>query len=99
MRRFACTTLTAVVALLAATTGPAAAAPTITELSSGVTPGSGPQGIAMGPDGNMWFTEFGADKIGRITPTGAVTEFPLTSGAMPFDIAAGHDGAMWFSEW
>jgi len=98
MRRLACIALTTAVTLLAATAG-ASAAPTITEFSSGVTPGSGAQGIAMGPDGNMWFAEFGADKIGRITPAGVVTEFPLPGGAMPFDIAAGHDGAMWFSEW
>jgi len=99
MRRLVCTTLTIAVTLLAATAGPAGAAPTITEFSSGVTPNSGAQGIAMGPDGNMWFTEFGADKIGRITPAGVVTEFALPGGTMPYDIAAGHDGAMWFSEW
>jgi virginiamycin B lyase len=27
-----------------------------------------PRGIALGPDGYMWFTEFYADKIGRISP-------------------------------
>ena len=31
--------------------------------------------IAAGPDGNLWFTEFDGNRIGRITPTGAVTEF------------------------
>ena len=32
--------------------------------------GSGPDGITAGPDGAIWFTENGADKIGRITLDG-----------------------------
>jgi virginiamycin B lyase len=49
-------------------------------------------GIAAGADGNMWFTEDGA--VGRITPSGVVTEFP--SGGEGWMIAAGVDGNMWF---
>jgi virginiamycin B lyase len=30
------------------------------------TGGAGAYGIAAGPDGTMWFTERGANKIGRI---------------------------------
>jgi hypothetical protein len=30
------------------------------------TPNSTPAGITGGPDGAVWFTEFSADKIGRI---------------------------------
>ena len=33
-----------------------------------VTPGAQPYGIVEGPDGNMWFTEAGANKIGTINP-------------------------------
>lgn len=94
--------LTAALAALAASAvaAPAlAAAPAITEISSALSSSAAPQGIAMGPDGNMWFAEFGADKIGRVTPAGVVTELALTSGSKPFDVAAGHDGAIWFSEW
>ena len=40
------------------------------------TAGSDPGGITAGPDGNLWFTEFGVGKIGRITTAGTVTEFP-----------------------
>ena len=40
------------------------------------TAGSRPFGITTGPDGNLWFTEYGGDKIGRITPSGTITEFP-----------------------
>ena len=32
------------------------------------TPSSVPWGITAGPDGNLWFTEAGGGKIGRITP-------------------------------
>jgi hypothetical protein len=39
------------------------------------------------------------NKIGRITPAGAITEFPIpTSAANPWGIAAGPDGNLWFTE-
>jgi len=54
----------------------------------------GPIGIVQGPDGNMWFAEMRARKIGRITTSGAVTEFavqyPMTTG--PSQITRGADG-------
>ena len=34
-------------------------------------------GIAAGPDGALWFTEWSANRIGRITTAGAVTEYPV----------------------
>ena len=43
------------------------------------TPFSGPRALAAGPDGNIWFSEFHASKIGRITMAGAITEFPLAA--------------------
>jgi virginiamycin B lyase len=51
-------------------------------------------GITTGPDGNLWFTEFSNNKIGRITPSGTVTEFSgiSTGGLFYADIAAGPDG-------
>src|SRR5262245_18900503 len=36
-----------------------------------------PQGIAAGPDGALWYTDPGANKIGRISTTCSVTEFSL----------------------
>ena len=36
--------------------------------------------ITAGPDGNLWFTEYLGERIGRITPLGVVTEF---SAAFP----------------
>jgi len=40
---------------------------------------AGPIGITAGPDGNLWFTEMVAGKVGRITTAGVVTEFPVTT--------------------
>ena len=63
------------------------------------TASSEPAGIAAGPDGNLWFTEFGRDQIGRITPAGQITEFPVpTAGSDPDGIAAGPGGNLWFTE-
>jgi len=66
------------------------------------TQGSNPTGIALGSDGNVWFTEQGAATfaaIGRVTPAGVVTEFPLDDpSSEPQDITAGPDGNLWFTE-
>jgi streptogramin lyase len=56
---------------------------------------SGPGGIAAGPDGSLWFTESFGRRIGRITTSGEIAEFPVS--AQPTDIVAGHDGNLWFS--
>ena len=45
-------------------------------------PDSRPTGITAGPDGALWFTEAGANQIGRITTSGAVTEFNQVDGAL-----------------
>ena len=55
-------------------------------------------GIASGPDGNVWFAENTANRIGRITPAGVLTEFAVPSGA-PSAITAGPDGNLWFTEY
>jgi streptogramin lyase len=78
-----------------------AQAQVITEFGSGITAGAGVYGITTGPDGNLWFTEFAGNRIGRLNPaTGAVTEFSngITAGAQPDDITAGPDGNLWFTE-
>ncbi|HLJ94600.1 MAG TPA: hypothetical protein VKU02_15545 [Gemmataceae bacterium] len=65
------------------------------------TTNSQPVGITTGPDGNVWFTEFAAtaNKIGRITPAGAITEYSVpTASSSPFNITAGPDGNLWFTE-
>src|SRR5439155_997192 len=63
------------------------------------TYGSAPWGIAPGPDGNLWFAEYGGNEIGRITTAGAITEFPIpTAESDPTGITAGPDGNLWFTE-
>jgi len=69
----------------------------------------GPGAIVAGPDGNMWFTEEGVynftshefeeGQIGRITPAGNVSQFPVpTANSEPRGITMGPDGALWFVE-
>ena len=60
---------------------------------------AGPDGIALGPDGNVWFSESDGDKIGRITPDGRIVEFGrgITPGSKPLSLVA-RSGALWFSE-
>ena len=71
-----------------------------TELTGLGTVGNG-RGIAKGPDGNLWVAlAGGGGRIGRISPSGTVTEFwahenPLLS-TYPVDITAGPDGNLWF---
>jgi ELWxxDGT repeat protein len=61
--------------------------------------GSNPQGITAGPDGNLWFTDPGANQVGFITPWGSITEFSLpNAGSQPTGIIAGPDGNLWFTE-
>ena len=69
----------------------------VTTFDSGLS--GRPTSIAAGPDGNLWFTD--PDGIGKITPSGAVTEYStgITPGARPFGIAAGPDGNLWFTEY
>jgi len=64
------------------------------------TPDSGPYIAVEGPDGNLWFCESRAAKIGCFDPnTGSFREFALPShDSMPIGIAAGSDGNLWFTE-
>ncbi|HEX3392885.1 MAG TPA: hypothetical protein VHS52_00020 [Acidimicrobiales bacterium] len=70
-----------------------------------------PAGIASGPDGNIWFTEYsyladdtgeqhGGNKIGRLDiQTGRIDEFPLpTAFARADGITRGPNGFMYFVE-
>ena len=56
----------------------------------------------MGPDNALWFTERLADKIGRITADGLLTEYPLPPFAdgtrSPAGITTGPDGNLWTTE-
>jgi streptogramin lyase len=96
-----------IVALAAALFRGAAPGPATTRISGALSfvslpsAASHPTTITFGPDGNLWFTEAGMGKIGRMTLGGVVTEFPLPSRdahAIPTSIINGPDGALWFVE-
>jgi len=59
-----------------------------------------PFGLVLGPDGNMWVANGGgANSISKVTPSGAVTSFPLPGrGSNPRFIAVGSDRNLWFTE-
>jgi streptogramin lyase len=59
------------------------------------TSGSYPMDITPGSDGNMWFVEYTGNKIGKITPSGTITEY--SGGQNPFSIAADASGNLWFT--
>jgi streptogramin lyase len=67
-------------------------------------PGSQPYAIALGPDGNMWFTEIGTNKVGRFAPPAnlndpiSIQRFDLPAPGQPQAIAAGPDGSMWITQ-
>jgi streptogramin lyase len=73
-----------------------ATGPSITKFS---TPHQSPYQITNGPDGNVWFTEDTDNVIGKITPSGVVTEYPIpTTNAGLRKITNGPDGNVWFTE-
>jgi streptogramin lyase len=61
--------------------------------------------IALGPDGNLWFTggspngiASGANNIFQLTTAGQFTAFPGLPGGSPNFITAGPDGNIWFTD-
>jgi streptogramin lyase len=70
----------------------------ISEFSSGISSTGVSRAIA-GPDGNLWFVDKSrtAPAVGRITPNGVITEFPVTLLPGQFMNTAnfGPDGGFW----
>jgi virginiamycin B lyase len=61
------------------------------------SPGLNPRTVAFGSDGNIWFAQ-DAPYIGRMTPSGSITEIAIPSGNHANDITVGRAGTIWFSE-
>jgi streptogramin lyase len=56
-------------------------------------------GINVGPDGAIWFAEMAGNRIGRVTMSGAVTQFDVpTRQGVPFGVSPGRDGNIYFTE-
>lgn len=67
--------------------------------SSNLGIGCTPEAVAGGPDGMLWVTCFGSNRVYRVDPanvTGAAAWF--TAADIQVGIAAGPDSAMWFCE-
>jgi streptogramin lyase len=69
----------------------------LTEFPTTAAYRSGATAITTGADGNLWFVEYDAAKIGRISTKGAFMDFPILTPAALNDITAGPDGNLWFT--
>jgi virginiamycin B lyase len=60
---------------------------------------SRPHDPALGPDGSLWYTGQGANKLGRLDPkTGVFKEFALkTPNSGPHGLVADREGNIWFT--
>ena len=59
------------------------------------TANAGPADVTIGPDGDVWFTEYRANKIGHIDASDVITEIPLpTANSGPLGIGATQDRAI-----
>jgi streptogramin lyase len=82
-----------------ALTAPASAAPTPVATLFPTSPTSEPASITAGPDGNLWFVETATNSVGKVTPAGVVTEYPVPTAISNLqNITAGPDGNLWFTE-
>ena len=63
------------------------------------TPRSRPHDPALAPDGSLWYTGQGANKLGRLNPkTGEFKEYPLkTPDSGPHGLVADKHGNIWFT--
>lgn len=69
---------------------------------------SGPGDITAGADGAMWFLELNGlmdglvvdgNRVGRISMTGEISEFPIPgAGGTPINIAVGPDRNVWYTK-
>jgi streptogramin lyase len=62
------------------------------------TLGSIADNMVLGPDGDIWFSDQGTTSIGKIAPSGTISEYPITGSAFPTNITVGSDGDLWFSD-
>jgi virginiamycin B lyase len=68
-----------------------------------LAPSGRPIGITLGLVGALWFAENGTGMIGRLTPSGTLTEFSVqaqgsVAGSGPNAIASGSDRALLCTE-
>jgi streptogramin lyase len=59
--------------------------------------GAGPEDIAAAPNGAMWFTQFGAGNIARITSDGTISEGRSVRNSGPLGITVAPNGDPWYA--
>jgi virginiamycin B lyase len=81
----------AIAACIALTTSPAYAESTIK--------GGFAQALTAGPDGDVWFSAGHESNqvVGKVTPSGTVTEYGVEDGGDPSAIVTGPDKSLWFT--
>lgn len=58
-----------------------------------------PEGITLGSDNHLWFTEYYGNKVDKMTVSGLVVSYTLPTGcSQPGAITLGPDHALWFTE-
>src|SRR5713101_4336856 len=61
-----------------------------------------PYGITAGPDGLLWYTDWGGQNggyVSKVTTSGTFTQYATTTASSsPHGITAGPDGRLWFTE-
>ncbi len=74
----------------------------ITVFADGEAEVDSPTNLILGPDGKIWFTSPGSNRIGRIDPAAAdpaasITTFVDAGIVAPWDLVTGPDGNIWFT--
>ena len=62
------------------------------------TNNSKPADLTLGCDLAIWFTEFAAGRIGRLSSEGKIVEYKLPKGSAPFGITFRGLGFLWYTE-
>jgi streptogramin lyase len=70
----------------------------VTVFPVSTTTDCGLAGITTGPDGALWFTEGRTNKLGRMTTTGSVTEYPVPTASAGLGRIVSASGSLWFTE-
>ena len=60
--------------------------------------GWSPQGVTLGPDGNIWTVDRSTNHVGQVSPAGTITSYTTQSYIPTNTLAAGLDGLTWFAE-
>jgi hypothetical protein len=56
-----------------------------------------PGSITSGTDGDLWFADGSGPRVGRMTPAGEVTYFPVPTLEATNEVVAGPEGEIWFA--